>query len=117
MGCNCKHNREEINQGLKYFEDLKRLFIKRMTEDSETQDRRRKDFNQAIFHYYSDEDIESNAQYMEEYGKYGIVSAINSGDTYQVWDKITMDMVLECFDAAVKDWRKSWCDVDGCMRK
>ena len=57
MGCRCKDNRENINQGLKYFEELKQLFIKRMTEDSETQDRRRKDFNQAIFHYYDEDDI------------------------------------------------------------
>ena len=114
MGCNCKHNRESINQGLKYFEDLKRLFIKRMTEDSETHDRRRKDFNQAIFHYYDEDDIRCNEEYRD---KFGFVSKINPGDTYAVWDEITMDMVLQCFDDAVKDWRKSWCDVDGCTRK
>lgn len=118
MGCNCKDNREEINQGLKYFEELKQLFIKRMTEDSETQDRRRKDFNQAIFHYYSDEYIEAVNKYSEKYEKYGLGSCtVKPDETYPVWDEITMDMVLQCFDDAVKDWRKSWCDVDGCTRK
>lgn len=34
-------------------QQLRELFIKRMTVDSETQDRRRSDFNQAIFEYYS----------------------------------------------------------------
>lgn len=114
MGCNCKDNRENINQGLEYFQELKQLFIKRMTEDSETQDRRKRDFNQAIFHYYDEDDIRRNEEYRD---KFGFVSPIVSGDTYPVWDEITMDMVLECFDAAVKDWRKSWCDVNGCMRK
>ena len=117
MGCNCKDNRQAIEQGLKYFEELRQLFIKRMTEDSETQDRRRKDFNQAIFHYYSDDDIKYNTEYIKKYGKYGIVHPISPGDTYPVWDEITMDMVLQCFDNAVKDWRKTWCDVDGCTRK
>lgn len=41
MGCNCKDYRKEIEQGLGYFEALKQLFIKRMTVDSETHDRRR----------------------------------------------------------------------------
>ena len=35
-------------------EKLRELFIKRMTVDSEHHDRRRKDFNQAIFHYRED---------------------------------------------------------------
>lgn len=114
MGCKCKHSREAIEQGLKYFEELKQLFIKRMTEDSETHDRRRKDFNQVIFHYYDEDDIRCNEEYRD---KFSFVSKINPGDTYAVWDEITMDMVLQCFDNAVKDWRKSWCDVDGCTRK
>lgn len=63
--------------------ELRRLFIKRMTEDSETQDRRRKDYNQAIFGYCDD----------------GI-------RTYQVWNEISLDMVLQCFDDAVKDWKR-----------
>ena len=118
MGCSCKDNREAIEQGLKYFETLKQLFIKRMTEDSKTQDRRRKDFNQAIFHYYSNEYIETVNKYSKEYEKYGLSSlTVSPEDTYQVWDEITMDMVLQCFDNAVKDWRKTWCDVDGCTRK
>lgn len=93
MGCNCKHNKEAIDNGLADFAELRSLFIKRMTEDSETQDRRRKDYNQAIFGYRDD------------------------GTTYQAWDTVDMDMVLECFDNAVKDWRKTFCDVPACRRK
>lgn len=58
---------------------LRELFIKRMTEDSETQDRRRKDYNQAIFGFLDD------------------------GSTYQVFNDTDMNMVLQCFDDAVKD--------------
>ena len=63
--------------------ELRGLFIKRMTEDSETHDKRRKDFNQAIFGYRDD----------------GV-------STYQVWNETTLDMVLQCFDDAVKDWKR-----------
>ena len=93
MGCSCKHNKKAIDNGLADFSKLRSLFIKRMTEDSETQDRRRKDYNQAIFGYQDD------------------------GTTYQAWVTIDMDMVLECFDNAVKDWRKTFCDVPTCRRK
>lgn len=98
MGCNCKHNQEAISEGKKNFLELRELFIKRMTEDSDHNDRRRKDFNQAIFHY-DDEKYKAPE------------------NTYQVWCEMTMDMVLQCFDDAVKDWRKSWCDVENCTRK
>lgn len=110
-----KNSKETLGQGLKYFEELKRLFIKRMTEDSETKDRRRKDFNQAIFSYYSDEYIEETNKYSEKYKLDSF--KVKPGDTYPVWDEITMDMVLQCFDDAVKDWRKSQHDSDGCAKK
>ena len=58
---------------------LRELFIKRMTEDGETQDKRRKDYNQAIFGFWDD------------------------GSTYQVFNDTDMNMVLRCFDDAVKD--------------
>ena len=61
-------------------ETLRSLFIKRMTVDSETKDRRRKDYNQAIFGYRSD------------------------GDTFPCFEPMDMDMVLDCFDNAVKDY-------------
>lgn len=93
MACSCKHNREAIQDGYRVIEDLRELFIKRMTVDSETQDARRRDFNQAIFGYRDD------------------------GSTYQVWSEMDMDMVLRCFDKAVKDWRHSFCDEEGCSRK
>lgn len=95
MGCNCKDNREAITDGKKVIEELRQLFIKRMTVDSDTRDRRRKDFNQAIFHYEDDE----------------------YGQTYPVYNGMDMDMVLKCFDDAAKDWRKSFCDVKNCTRK
>ena len=93
MACNCKHNKEAIEGGFANFAKLRALFIKRMTEDSETNDARRKDFNQAIFHYDDD------------------------GKTYPCWCNMDMDMVLRCFDDAVKDWRRSFCDVENCRRK
>lgn len=93
MGCNCKHNQEAINDGKQNFAELRELFIKRMTVDSNHNDRRRKDYNQAIFNYNDD------------------------GSTYAVWCGMDMDMVLQCFDDAVKDWRKTWCDVENCTRK
>lgn len=59
---------------------LRSLFIKRMTVDSETKDRRRKDYNQAIFGYRSD------------------------GGTFPCFEPMDMDMVLDCFDNACKDY-------------
>lgn len=64
------------------YERLRNLFIKRMTEDSDTQDRRRKDFNQAIFGFNDD------------------------GSTYECFCKTDMDMVLRCFDDAVDDLKQ-----------
>ena len=93
MGCNCKHNKEAINEGKKNFAELRDLFIKRMTIDSEHNDRRRKDYNQAIFC---------------DYGR---------GIHEPTWNNTTMEMILQCFDDAVKDWRKSFCDVENCNRK
>ena len=28
-----------------------------------------------------------------------------------------MEMVLQCFDDAVKDWRRTFCDVENCNRR
>lgn len=61
------------------FSELRELFIRRMTEDSETKDARRKDFNQAIFGVRPD------------------------GSTYQCFNGTDMQMVLQCFDDAVQD--------------
>ena len=113
MGCNCKHNQEAINEGKKNFAELRELFIKRMTVDSDHNDRRRKDFNQAIFHY---EDKESVDAWNKDCEKYGFPKK-KYNQTYPVWSEMDMDMILKCFDDAVNDWRKSWCDVEGCGRK
>ena len=94
MSCNCVHHKEDIDQDKKILQEFKELFIKRMTVDSETNDRRRKDYNQAIFAY----DI-----YRNEYT--------------QAWLKITLNMVLRCFDDAMKDYRRTYCDVENCNRK
>lgn len=66
----------------RYTERLRSLFIRRMTEDSETKDRRRKEFNQAIFGFNDD------------------------GTTYQCFCDTDMYMVLDCFDNAVRDLEK-----------
>lgn len=73
-----------IKDGLKLLEGFRELFIKRMAVDSETHDARRKDFNQAIFSY-------------DEY----------TGEHSQCFNDTSMEMVLDKFDLAVKDWRKS----------
>ena len=113
MGCSCKDNREAIKEGKKNFTKLRELFIKRMTVDSDHNDRRRKDYNQAIFHYEDDESIDFYNRHCEKVG----LSKKEYGQTYAVWSEMDMDMVLKCFDDAVKDWCKSWCDVDNCTRK
>ncbi len=94
MGCNCKHNQREIAEGRKAINELRELFIQRMTVDSDHNDRRRKDYNQAIFCKFTED-----------------------GEHEQVFCGTTMEMVLQCFDDAVKDWRRSWCDVENCTRK
>ena len=93
MACKCKHNRQEIQEGKKIIAELRELFIRRMTVDSDHNDRRRKDYNQAIF-FYDDYTHEHLACFCET----------------------NMEMVLRCFDDAVGDWRKSWCDVKNCKR-
>ena len=99
MGCNCKHNQEIIGEFKKGFAELRELFIKRMTVDSDHNDRRRKDFNQAIFMWWNDEENRTPEQ------------------TFSCFSGMNMAMVLQCFDDAVKDWRKTWCDVENCTRK
>ena len=98
MGCSCKHSREAIADGKKTIEELRDLFIKRMTVDSPHNDRRRRDYNQAIFAWWGDEPKTPE-------------------NTFQVWTPMSMDMVLKCFDDAAKDWRKSFCDVENCTRR
>lgn len=92
MACNCKHMAKEIAEYRQQIHELRNCFIKRMTVDSETQDRRRKDYNEAIFF--------DNGE----------------GEYKQVFCDTTMEMVLDCFDNAVKDWRRGFCDVKNCNR-
>jgi hypothetical protein len=94
VSCNCKHNQQEIAEGKKTIAEFRELFIKRMTVDSDHNDRRRKDYNQAIF-FYDD--------YTHEHK--------------QCFCGTNMDMVLQCFDDAVKDWRRTFCDVENCTRR
>lgn len=56
MACNCKHNEKEIEGFKSVIAELRELFIKRMTVDSDHHDSRRKDFNQAIFMWWNDEE-------------------------------------------------------------
>lgn len=100
MGCNCKDMQREIAEGKRNFEELRELFIKRMTVDSEHNDRRRKDYNQAIFGWWKEDEAEADPS-----------------KTFQCWVNMNMGMVLRCFDDAIKDWRRAWCDVDNCTRK
>ena len=100
MGCNCKNMQQEIQEGKKNFAELRELFIKRMTVDSDHNDRRRKDYNQSIFGWWEEDEDEADPS-----------------KTFQCWANMNMGMVLQCFDDAVKDWRRSFCDVENCTRK
>jgi hypothetical protein len=93
MACSCKHNQQRIEDYKRQLSILRDLFIKRMTIDSEHCDARRKDFNQAIFGYRDD------------------------GSTYACFSGTDMDMVLQCFDNAIKDYRRTFCDAKDCRRK
>ena len=100
MGCNCKDFRQEIQDGKSVIEELRELFIKRMTVDSDHNDRRRKDYNQAIFQWWEEDETEADPS-----------------KTFQCWLNMNMGMVLQCFDDAVKDWRRTFCDVENCNKK
>lgn len=94
MACSCRHSREQIEDGRKAILKFGELFVKRMTVDSEHQDRRRKDFNQAIFFY--------------DEGK---------KDFRPCFDEISLEMIIQCFNDALEDWRKTFCDSPNCNRK
>lgn len=93
MACSCRHRQQDIEEYQNEIKKLRDLFISRMTVDSKTQDARRREFNQAIFGFRDD------------------------GSSYAVWNETTLEMVLQCFDDAVKDWRRTFCDVENCRRK
>ena len=113
MGCNCKDFRQEIQDGKAVIDELRELFVKRMTVDSDHNDRRRKDYNQAIFHYADQETVDEWNKDCELLG----LPKKEYGQTYAVWCTTDMEMVLRCFDDAVKDWRRTFCDVKDCNKK
>jgi hypothetical protein len=57
---------------------LRREFLRLLTTDSETKDRRRRDYNQAIF---------------------------NAEKGWAIWTSTDLDMVMDKFDAAVRSVR------------
>jgi hypothetical protein len=59
-------------------EVLRLAFLMRLTQDGTTKDRRRKDYHQAIF-----------------------MPEVEGG--MAIWSETDLDMVLHCFDKAVKD--------------
>jgi len=67
---------------------LRKLFIKYLTQDSQTQDARHKEFNQAIFFDPSD----------KMFGG------------HQIFNETDLDMILEKFDKAVKEY-KTYCNT------
>lgn len=100
MSCSCKHRQQEIEGYKKQISIFRELFIKRMTVDSSHTDRRKKDYNQAIFGW-QEEDIEE----------------ADPSKTFPCFSTMSMDMVLDCFDNAIKDYRRTFCDVEDCRRK
>ena len=61
------------------YEELRKAFVRLLTVDSETKDRRRRDYNQAIFDAY-----------------YG----------WAVFNGTDLDMVMQKFDKAVREVRR-----------
>ena len=85
------YERETINlirENKDKWKKFRDLFLKYLTEDSETQDARRREFNQAIFFPLDDKHFAGR----------------------QVFNDTTLDMVMEKFDKAVKEF-------DGASRK
>lgn len=72
---------------------LRQEFLKLLTEDSETKDARRREFNQAIFM--------PDQRGAPDYATHGVFF---SGKA--VWSEIDLLMVLEKFDKAVKNLTK-----------
>ncbi len=62
---------------MKTTEELRSLFLKYLTIDSQTHDARRRDFNQAIF---------------------------NREKGWAIFHGTDLDMVMEKYDKAVKEW-------------
>ena len=60
-------------------EIFKNLFLERLTKDSETQDSRKKEFNQAIF---------------------------DKDRGYACFGETDLDMIIDKFDLAVKDYKR-----------
>lgn len=67
---------QHCTKGTIFNEELRKAFIKRLTVDSPHHDARRKDFNQAIF---------------------------DADEGFACFNGTDLDMVLEKFDAAVRD--------------
>ena len=85
MSCSCKNRQQDMEIARDTIAKLRELFITRMTVDSPHHDRRRRDYNQAIFCF-------------DDYNPDGIA------------EMCSMDEVLACFDDAVRDYRDTFCD-------
>lgn len=91
MSCACKNEKENIVRDEETLRSFREYFIRRMTVDN-PKDRRRKDFNQSIFSWFDDETVKTPET------------------TFQVWTPMSMDMVLTCYDDAMRDFKKRYCD-------
>lgn len=90
MSCNCKHNKDEIAHENDILKDFRDYFIRRMTIDNGS-DMRKRDFNQAIFDWR-----DGDTQCPE--------------NTFACYSNMDMGMVLVCYDNAMRDFRKRYCD-------
>lgn len=71
------NKKEEYRKQIWKFKDY---FVKRMTIDSKHNDARKKDFNQSLF------------------------SKDFRGNYTQCWSEIDLDMIMVCFENALKDY-------------
>ena len=67
---------------------LRLLFWERLTKDSTHNDRRRKDYNQALFGHWDDESPEDEKSW------------------FQYFRQMTPQMIMEKYDEAVSDWKR-----------
>ena len=83
MSCGCKHNIEEIKREQDFLDTFRKLFINRLTIDKSLEDRRKKNFNQALF---------------------------DKDECWACWSEIDLDMIMEEFELAVQDALYLHCD-------
>jgi hypothetical protein len=88
MSCSCKNLSEAIQSAAAQAEELRALFIKRLTVNSPHRDGRKHSFNQALF----------------------------NPEGELLYRSIDLGVILIAYDNAVKDYRRTFCDDESCRK-